>query len=152
VQADLHRTGGDLTELIREGIADLRLVKGAYAEPPTIAYRGRERIRKAFGDALRTIWDADARAKVARAAVATHDSELVDYARALARERQIPSADFEFQFLHGIRRELAERLAAEGYGVRLYVPFGSRWYSYFMRRLAERPANLSFFLRALVGD
>jgi proline dehydrogenase len=152
LQVYLHRTARDLGELIQEGIADLRLVKGAYDEPPEIAYRGRERIRKAYRDALRTIWDAGARSRGARVAVATHDADLVEYARALAREREISPGDFEFQFLYGIRRELAERLRAEGYGVRLYVPFGSRWYSYFMRRLAERPANLWFFLRALVGD
>jgi proline dehydrogenase len=84
-----------------------------------------------------------------RTAVASHDSKVIEYAKALARERGVAADRFEFQLLYGIRRDLAVSLAAQRYRVRQYVPFGTRWYRYFMRRLAERPANLAFFLRAL---
>ncbi len=151
VQAYLHRTPEDVRQLIDEGIADLRLVKGAYDEPPNIALHDRQRIREAMFALLRQMWAPEARAKGSVAAVASHDEAVIRYACTLAARLGVTQEDFEFQFLYGIRRDRAESLVAEGYRMRIYVPFGSQWYPYFMRRLAERPANLFFFLRALVG-
>lgn len=151
VQAYLHRTPEDVRQLIELGIADLRVVKGAYDEPPDIALQNRTRIRKAFSALLRQLWAPEARAKGSVVAVASHDEALIRYACTLAARQGVGKDEFEFQFLYGVRRDRADSLVAEGYRMRLYVPYGSQWYPYFMRRLAERPANLFFFLRALVG-
>ncbi|NPA91271.1 MAG: proline dehydrogenase [Chloroflexi bacterium] len=151
VQAYLYRTPQDVAQLIEEGIANLRLVKGAYDEPPSIALRDRERIREAFFALIRQMWAPEARAKGSFAAIGSHDEAVIQYANALARRLDLSPDDYEFQFLYGIRRERAQQLVDEGYRMRIYVPYGSQWYPYFMRRLAERPANLLFFLRALVG-
>ncbi len=152
VQSYLRRTPSDVAQLIEEGIADLRLVKGAYDEPETIAYKDRQRIREAFIALIRQMWEPEARAKGSRVAVGSHDEAIIQYACSLASRMNVPRDEFEFQFLYGIRRDRAAQLVAEGYRMRLYVPYGSQWYPYFMRRLAERPANLLFFLRALVGS
>jgi proline dehydrogenase len=85
-------------------------------------------------------------------AVASHDTEVVNFARAYAYRYEVPQSAYEFQALYGIRRDLQARLLSQGCTVRIYVPYGTHWYPYFMRRLAERPANLLFFLRALVGS
>ena len=85
-------------------------------------------------------------------AIATHDSNMIDATRAFARERGIDPARFEFQMLYGIRRDLQASLRREGYGVRVYVPFGREWFPYFMRRLGERPANVGFVLRAILSE
>lgn len=151
VQAYLHRTPEDVRQLIEEGIADLRVVKGAYDEPPDIALQGRARIREAFFALLRQLWAPEARERGSVVAVASHDEAVIRYACTLAVRQGVGKDEFEFQFLYGVRRDRAESLVAEGYRMRLYVPYGSQWYPYFMRRLAERPANLFFFLRALVG-
>jgi proline dehydrogenase len=82
--------------------------------------------------------------------VATHDERIIKWARAYAYHRHIPTDAYEFQMIYGIRRDLQQRLADEGYRTRVYIPYGTHWYPYFMRRLAERPANLLFFLRALL--
>lgn len=150
VQAYLYRTPQDVEALIREGIADLRLVKGAYNEPPTIALQDRRQIREAFFHLLREMWRPEARERHSRAAIASHDEAVIRYACTLARRLNVPPAEFEFQFLYGVRWARAQALVAEGYRMRLYVPYGTHWYPYFMRRLAERPANLLFFLRALL--
>ncbi len=151
VQAYLYRTPDDVRQLIDEGIADLRLVKGAYDEPPTIALQNRQRIREAMFALLRQMWAPEARAKGSVVAIGSHDEAVIRYACTLAARMGVAPEAFEFQFLYGIRRDRAESLVAEGYRMRIYVPYGSQWYPYFMRRLAERPANLLFFLRALVG-
>ncbi len=151
VQAYLYRTPQDVAQLIEEGIANLRLVKGAYDEPPSIAIQQRERIREAFFALLRQMWAPEARARGSFAAIGSHDEAIIQYAIALARRLDLSPGEYEFQFLYGIRRDRAETLVRDGYRMRIYVPFGSQWYPYFMRRLAERPANLLFFLRALVG-
>ncbi len=151
VQSYLFRTEEDVRQLIDEGIADLRLVKGAYDEPSDIAYQDRQRIREAFFALLRLMWTPDARTKGSRVAIGSHDEAVIRYACTLAERMGVPREEYEFQFLYGIRRDRAESLVAEGYRMRIYVPYGSQWYPYFMRRLAERPANLFFFLRALVG-
>ncbi len=152
VQAYLYRTQADVQALINEGIGHFRLCKGAYDEPATIAYRERPRVTQALNDLVRLCLSAESRAKGAYAAVASHDEAVINFTRAYAKEHRIPPSAYEFQMLYGIRRELQTQLVQAGYRMRIYVPYGTHWYPYFMRRLAERPANLLFFLRALVGD
>lgn len=152
VQAALHRTRTDVDALIGEGIGHFRLCKGAYDEPAAIAYRERPRVTQAYNSLVRACLSPAARAKGAYLGIASHDEEVINFARAYAHRQEIPPTDFEFQMLYGIRRELQASLVQQGYRVRVYVPYGTHWYPYFMRRLAERPANLLFFLRALVGD
>ncbi len=152
VQAALHRTPADVAALIDEGIGHFRLCKGAYDEPADIAHRERTRVTQAYNTLARTCLSPESRAKGAYVGIASHDEEVVNFARAYAYRHNIPLAEFEFQMLYGIRRELQASLVRRGHQVRVYVPYGTHWYPYFMRRLAERPANLLFFVRALVGD
>ncbi|MDR7451565.1 MAG: proline dehydrogenase family protein [Armatimonadota bacterium] len=141
LQAYLYRTPQDLERYLNRGVS-IRLCKGAYAEPPAVAYP-----RKADVDAAyRRLSERLLRDGVSPA-LATHDERLIRHARAFAASHGIARDCFEFQFLYGIRRDLQEALAAEGYRVRVYVPFGTHWYPYFMRRLAERPANVLFLAR-----
>ncbi len=149
LQAYLYRTPGDLRRIFQVG-GKVRVVKGAYNEPRAIAYQSREEIRRAFGRILEQLLTRDAVRAGVRTAIATHDDFLIQMARTLIRRNQIPREAYEFQFLYGVRRDVQEALVQEA-PVRLYVPFGTHWYPYFMRRLAERPANLAFFLRALAG-
>lgn len=152
VQAYLHRTQSDVEALIADGMGHFRLCKGAYDEPATIAFRERERVTQAMQELTRTCFSPEARALGAFAAIASHDEEVISFARAYAHQHGMAPSQVEFQMLYGIRRELQTELARQGYVVRIYVPYGTHWYPYFMRRLAERPANLFFFLRALVGN
>jgi proline dehydrogenase len=151
IQAYLHRSQADVEALIAEGIGHFRLCKGAYDEPADIAYRERPAVTRALNALVRTCLEEAGRAG-AYAAVASHDQEVIDFTRACAYQHGVPPTAYEFQMLYGIRRELQTDLARRGHQVRIYVPYGTHWYPYFMRRLAERPANLLFFLRALVGD
>ncbi|HVL65287.1 MAG TPA: proline dehydrogenase family protein [Actinomycetota bacterium] len=145
MQAYLRRTPVDL-----EAMSDLRpkvrLVKGAYAEPEEIALQKRKEIDNQFRFITEWLFD-----RGDDPGIATHDSRLILYARAAALERNLDRTSFEIQMLYGVRHDLQRELAREGHRVRCYVPFGSAWYPYLMRRLAERPANLRFFLRAVVG-
>ncbi len=152
IQAYLHRSQADVEALIAEGIGHFRLCKGAYDESATIAYRERPRVTQALNDLVRVCLEPAGRAKNAYAAVASHDEAVIDFTRAYAYEQNIPQSAYEFQMLYGIRRELQTELVKRGYRMRIYVPYGTHWYPYYMRRLAERPANLLFFLRAFVGD
>lgn len=153
IQAYLHRSRSDLADLHRFGAGlahpgiNLRLCKGAYSEPPDVAYP-----RKADVDAnFRRLIEAHM-ASGNYTAVATHDPSIIDAVlRHVDREGIAPDR-FEFQMLYGIRRDLQASLAARGYAVRVYVPFGAEWYAYFTRRLAERPANLWFFLGSLARE
>ncbi|HLA24101.1 MAG TPA: proline dehydrogenase family protein [bacterium] len=145
LQAYLFRTPEDLERYNRLGVP-IRLCKGAYAEPPTVAYPRKADVDAAYGrlaEQLLLYGNAPA--------LATHDERLITRARDFATSRGVAQDRFEFQFLYGIRRDLQERLVAEGYRVRVYVPFGTHWYPYFMRRLAERPANVAFIARHLIG-
>ncbi len=145
VQSYLHRTLHDCVRLSEAG-ASLRLCKGAYAEPPDLAYQSAADV-----DAS---WSACADVLLARGTYprfATHDGRLIDHVRRVAGYLGVERDGFEFQMLYGIRPALQSALVEEGYRLRVYVPFGAEWYPYFMRRLAERPANLAFFLRALAG-
>jgi proline dehydrogenase len=144
LQAYLHRTQADLERLNGLGIP-VRLVKGAYQEPPEVALQ-----RKADVDAtyarLLDVLVRDNRYPM----VATHDERLVALTKSLVARHGRDRSTFEFQMLHGVRRDLQAQVVAEGYRLRVYVPYGDQWYPYFMRRLAERPANLYFFLSNLV--
>lgn len=145
MQAYLRRTPVDLERM--SGLKPrVRLIKGAYAEPQTIALKKRGEIHAQY--AFLTDWLF---ANGTDPGIATHDEKLIDHAAAAARRAGKGNNSFEIQMLYGIRRDLQESLAGEGFRVRCYVPFGSAWYPYLMRRIAERPANLRFFLRALAG-
>jgi proline dehydrogenase len=155
LQAYLYRTEDDLCALTDETPpVRLRLCKGAYNEPPDKAFPRKADVDANFARLTRLLLDraqslppADAGGRIPPLpAIATHDEKIIQAARAHAAEKAIPREYFEFQMLYGIRRDLQERLAAEGYAVRVYVPYGTHWYPYFMRRLAERPANVWFFL------
>lgn len=143
IQAYLKRSKTDIAHL--NGLKGrVRLCKGAYSEPASIAYQGREEVTANLLDLARDLLlDGD------YPAIASHDEEVISAVLRLVREHGVPASAFEFQMLYGIRRDRQAELRREGYNVRIYVPFGSEWYPYLMRRLAERPANLLFFLTAL---
>jgi proline dehydrogenase len=145
MQAYLRRTPVDLEEMsdIRPRI---RLVKGAYAEPEVLALHKKKEIKAQFS--FLTDWLFE---KGDDPALATHDGDLIEHGLRAAKLSGVENKDFEIQMLYGIRTDLQQKLADMGYRVRTYVPFGSTWYPYLTRRLAERPANVRFFLRALIG-
>lgn len=144
LQSYLYRTDQDLAELAGLG-ANVRLVKGAYKEPRHLAYPKKVDVDAAF---LRQI-ELRLRSGL-YTAVATHDERAIAFTRQLVTRERIAHDAFEFQMLYGIRPDLQEQLARAGYRVRVYVPYGEQWYPYFVRRLAERPANVSFVLRNLL--
>jgi proline dehydrogenase len=144
LQAYLDRTPADLERLNGLGIP-VRLVKGAYQEPPEVALQRKADVDAAYARLL----DALIRDN-AHPMVATHDERLVSLTKSLVAAHRRDRSTFEFQMLHGVRRDLQAQVVAEGYRLRVYVPYGDQWYPYFMRRLAERPANLYFFLSNLV--
>ena len=146
IQSYLHRSTDDVERLASERVR-VRVCKGAYAEPPEVALQERAAIGEAFVALVQRLLEADA-----YPGVATHDPEMIDRVKAFASERGIGPDRFEFQMLYGIRRDLQRRLLAEGYRLRVYVPYGTEWYPYFMRRLAERPANVLFVLRSVFGE
>jgi proline dehydrogenase len=146
LQANLRRTGRDLEGLIPLG-ANVRLCKGAYKEPATIAFPKKREVDANYIKLLEMLLSREARAKGAYAAIATHDERMIARAKELVARNGLGPEEFEFQMLLGIRRRLAEELADEGYRVRIYVSYGTAWYPFYMRRLAERPANLLFILR-----
>ncbi len=145
VQAALRRTPWDL-EALGPVKPRIRLVKGAYSEAVDVAHQGRSEIRAQFKFLTDWLFQHGA-----EPAFGTHDGELVEYARAAAARADRGQRDFEIQFLYGIRRDLQRQLVESGHRVRVYIPYGSAWYPYLTRRMAERPANLLFFLRALAG-
>jgi proline dehydrogenase len=158
IQSYLYRSEGDVLALLQED-ARMRLVKGAYMEPPDRAFPRKADVDAAYDRLADLMLHASLhvppRGGAAGpwpplAAIASQDSNRTDFASKHAEEIGLPKEQVEFQMLYGIRRDLQEQLAAAGYPVRIYVPFGSEWYPYFMRRLAERPANLWFFLSNLV--
>ena len=146
LQAYLHRTEADLRRVVALG-ARVRLCKGAYKEPSGVAHQDRADVDKAF---LRLIPVLLAEGHAP--AVATHDRQAIDAACRFAEQRGIGSDRFEFQMLFGVRRDLQAELRDRGYLVRIYVPFGREWFPYFMRRLAERPANVAFVVRSLLRE
>ncbi|HEU5323741.1 MAG TPA: proline dehydrogenase family protein [Methylomirabilota bacterium] len=149
VQAALRRTPADVERLIAAAAA-VRLCKGAYREPAAIAYADRADVDAAYARLMDRLLAPDARARGVYPAFATHDERLIRRARERATALGVAADAFEMQMLHGIRPDLHAALPAAGLALRVLVPFGEDWYGYFMRRLAERPANLVFLLRNLV--
>lgn len=143
VQAYLYRSAKDIETLNAAGVP-VRLCKGAYLEPPEIAFPKKKDVDRNYIVLMKTLLD-----KGAYPALATHDEHIIGQAIRHIEQRGIGKDSFEFQMLYGVRRDLQSRLAAQGYRLRLYVPYGTEWFPYFMRRLAERPANLWFVLRSL---
>lgn len=146
LQAYLRRTPGDVERMIQLG-ARVRLCKGAYAEPESVALQERDEIRQNFSKLTRRLLSEGH-----YPAIATHDEAMVDVTLDHASRESIPPDAFEFQMLHGVRRDLQRELVADGWRVRVYVPFGKHWYPYLMRRLAERPSNLLFFAGSLARE
>ncbi len=149
IQAYLYRSEQDVRELIALG-GRVRLVKGAYAEPPDVAFPHKRDVDANFVRLMRLMLSPEARAQGFFAAIATHDEAMIRATVEYVREQRISPEEFEFQMIYGIRRRRQRELAADGYAVRVYVPYGTHWYPYFMRRLAERPANLLFLLRHVI--
>lgn len=146
IQSYLRRSPGDVESLAAERVRT-RICKGAYLESPDVAHQDREAIGDAFVALCTRLLEADA-----YPGVATHDPEMIERVAAVAKRLGVPPDRFEFQMLYGIRRDLQRQLVRRGYRLRVYVPYGSEWYPYFMRRLAERPANLLFVLRSVFGE
>lgn len=151
IQTYLHRTPADIKGLI-EGGADIRLVKGAYNEPPEIAYHDKRKINQVSKEMISAFFTPEALAQGAYLALGSHDPELIAWLIQEAEAHNVPQEGYEIQMLQGVRRDEQLRLAKLGYQVRVYVPYGTAWYPYYMRRLAERPANLLFMLRAFFGN
>jgi proline dehydrogenase len=141
VQSQLRRTEGDCRVLAGPG-SRVRLCKGAYDEPESVAYRAKDEVDASFARCLEILMAGEGLPMVA-----THDPALVDLARRRGRDR---TGGYELQMLYGVRPDAQTALAAQGERMRVYLPYGTEWFGYFMRRLAERPANVAFFLRALV--
>jgi proline dehydrogenase len=146
LQAALRRTEQDVEELIAAG-GRVRLCKGAYKEPDSVAFQDKAEVDDAYERLMVRLLHEGT-----YPALATHDVRLINRAVEVAHADGIARDAFEFQMLYGVRRDLQEQLVAAGWRVRVYVPFGGQWYPYFMRRLAERPANVSFLLRNLWRD
>ena len=140
IQSYLYRSKKDIEQLIAQGVR-VRLVKGAYKEPKEIAFQQKSEVDRNY---VRLTMMLLSRGNFP--AIATHDEAIINAACKYARDNGISKSAFEFQMLYGIRRDLQEKLVSQGYKVRIYVPYGSQWYPYLMRRLAERPANLIFVL------
>ncbi len=155
LQSYLYRTEADARKLLADGIP-IRLVKGAYQEPPNKAFQKKADVDANYDLLTKIMMDAAAQSTAPRLssdgcfppipAIGTHDVNRITFAKRYAEKISLPKNAFEFQMLYGIRRDLQEQLVQEGFAVRVYVPFGTHWYPYFVRRLAERPANLWFFI------
>jgi proline dehydrogenase len=144
IQAYLFRSAKDIETLTADGIR-IRLCKGAYKEPAEIAFPLKADVDANFMQLTRQLLDTDL-----YHGIATHDEAMVAAAKEYVREKKIDRHRFEFQMLYGVRRDLQRALVAEGFNVRVYVPFGAEWYPYFMRRLAERPANVLFLAKNML--
>lgn len=145
IQSYLRRSEDDVRDLGARG-ASVRLCKGAYKEPEEVAFQKKKEVDQSYVQLLGILMTSDS-----PLAVATHDSRMIDAAKNMMRTNSTRKEAVEFQMLYGVRRDVQAQLVAEGYRMRVYVPYGTEWYPYFMRRMAERPANLLFVLRALKG-
>jgi proline dehydrogenase len=141
LQAYLYRTADDAKRLVEQGIR-IRLCKGAYKEPAEIAFPDKADVDRNYTDLMLYL-----AASGVFCGMATHDEVIIDAMRRFVEKTGLDKGRFEFQMLFGVRRDLQRKLASEGYGVRVYIPFGPEWYPYFMRRLAERPANVLFLAK-----
>ncbi len=145
VQAYLHRTEADCRDLATPG-SRIRLCKGAYREPASVAFQSRAEVDRSYVRCLKILMSGDGYPMVA-----THDPRLIDIAEALSVRARRQRGEYEYQMLYGVRPDEQRRLAAQGEKVRVYVPYGEQWYGYLVRRMAEKPANLALFLRSLVS-
>jgi proline dehydrogenase len=146
LQSALYRSEQDLAAINAFG-GRVRLVKGAYKEPKTVAHQRKADVDAAYARMMKAlIIDGH------DPAIATHDPSMIELARTIAREHGIAADRFEFQMLYGVRRDLQSMLVKAGYRVRVYIPFGREWFPYFMRRLGERPANVIFVIRGILGE
>ncbi len=143
LQSYLRRTDEDMRLLNQLGIP-MRLVKGAYSEPPSIAYATKAEVDRKYREQANYLVESSV-----KHSIATHDPAMIDSVKRHARANNITPDKFEFEMLLGIRRDLQQQLRQEGYTVRVYIPYGDKWYAYFSRRLAERPANIGFIMRNL---
>jgi len=146
LQSYLRRTERDVADMIARG-ARVRLCKGAYKEPPEVAFPAKADVDANYIRCMEQLLE-----RGIYPGIATHDVRIIAHAKAFARRRGIAPARFEFQMLYGVRRDLQHALRREGWNVRVYVPFGEQWYPYLMRRLAERPANIAFLLGNVVKE
>jgi proline dehydrogenase len=146
IQSYMRRSAKDLEELIAIG-ARVRLCKGAYAEPESVAFQEKTDVDGSYEQLMQRLLDAGD-----YPAIATHDEHLIDRALVYVKENDIPPERFEFQMLYGVRRDLHAMLREKGYNMRVYVPFGNNWYPYLMRRLAERPGNVAFMTASIVKE
>lgn len=146
LQSALRRTPDDVQRLVKLG-SRVRLVKGAYAEPPTMAFPEKATVDFMFIEEMRVLLEEGS-----YPAIATHDEAMIDATRRWAFEKGIGKGQFEFQLLYGVRRDLQTRLHEDGYKIRVYIPFGGSWYPYLMRRLAERPANVLFIAGSIAKE
>jgi proline dehydrogenase len=144
IQAYLHRSESDCQQLCAEGIR-IRLCKGAYKEAPEIAFQDKADVDANFVKLMKILLKSGV-----YHGIATHDPKMIEATIAFARAENIPASKFEFQMLYGVRRDLQQQLVRDGWGMRVYIPFGTEWYPYLMRRLAERPANAIFILKNLL--
>ncbi len=144
LQAYLYRTYEDAERLLKQGIR-IRLCKGAYKEPPTLAFPEKANVDANYVRLMKRMVTSGV-----FCGIATHDEAILDELRSFVRTNDVASDAFEFQMLYGVRRDLQRKLVSEGFGMRTYVPFGTEWYPYFMRRLAERPANVLFLAKNLL--
>lgn len=146
LQAYMRRSAADIAELMAEGATNLRLCKGIYVEPEQIAYKGREEVRENFKALNRALLSNGA-----YVGIATHDDPLLEHGMALVRELGLDRSAYEFQMLLGVRPERRDQIVAQGHRMRVYVPFGSRWYAYSTRRLKENPNMAMHIVKAIVG-
>jgi len=145
IQAYLYRSEQDIQDLLSIGCR-IRLCKGAYKEPPQVAYPKKEEVDANYVKLARLLLPSGF-----YHGIATHDPRMIAATIRIAAESKVSKDDFEFQMLYGVRRDLQDQLVREGWRMRVYVPFGSQWYPYLMRRLAERPANVWFAMRQMIG-
>jgi proline dehydrogenase len=150
IQASLRRSEADLERLSMLE-PKIRLVKGAYLEPPAVAFQKKSEVDANYRKLLDVLLKPRTSGRFV-AAIATHDPALIDFAQRKVEEYAVPKSHYEFQMLFGIRRDLQEEVHAAGHPLRVYIPFGSAWCPYFMRRLAERPANIWFLIRSLAAE
>jgi proline dehydrogenase len=146
IQSYLFRSANDIESLIARR-ARVRLVKGAYAEPPELAYQEMKEVRSSFVELMKRLLDEGN-----YPGIATHDERLIERAVQYVEEKGIPTERFEFQMLYGVRRDLQKKLRSQGFNVRVYIPFGCNWYPYMMRRLAERSTNVAFMVASVLKE
>ena len=144
IQSYMRRSQRDVEELLAERIR-IRLCKGAYKEPPEMAFQKKSEVDSNYVELMKVLLKSGL-----YHGIATHDERIIKATKAFARAEKVPPDSFEFQMLHGIRRDLQQRLVRDGWRMRVYIPFGTEWYPYLMRRLGERPANVFFIARNLL--